>query len=1100
MRSLPLLRLVLSFGAATALAALFAMPLVAQTGTVSGTVREAGSGRVIVGAQVFVAGGVARACVGERCVARIVATSDEDGRFTLANIPAGDVTIRVRFVGFTTQAAQQTIRGGASVEVNFELSRSVIRLDEVVVTGAGGQVEKKQLGNTIETINLREIQNAPVSTFSEALAARNPSVVALPSSGLAGSGARIRIRGTNSLSMSNEPIVYLDGIRIDNGGGFDGGVPTEAGGVSRLDDISPESIERIEILKGSAAATLYGSEAASGVIQIFTKRGSSGAPRFNFHIEGGLSTYPDVYKPNAGFARDAAQAATINELYQLNVQPFEVFERTFVDDMLETGNQWIGSGTVTGGGEAVQYFASGRYTWDDGPFGGSQLGPARDHNRKYQGNINLTIFPRERLTFRVSGMFADTRHDTPENGNNIFGVVSLAMFGKPELASCDDVDLDGSQDIDRSQMVGATTPVCSVSGNPTGQIAFSTVRESMQQVLRQDSEHFNGSITASYAATADLDFEVTAGLDATNGRSFSFAPFGYDLDNFTGNNVDGFRNIGARNHRELSLDIKSRWSTRLSDFSSNLTVGGQGFISQDETSGGFGSQFPGPGLEVAGAAANQSLREQSLEIVNAGVFAQWQVGYQDFAYVTVGGRFDRNSAFGENESGEFYPKLSGSFILSDMPSWNSGLISTLRFRGAIGKSGLQPGAFDKFTTFGPGPTFEGPGLEPDNLGNPDLAPERSTEWEVGSEVGLFQNRVGLDFTYWKRVTKDALIARQFPVTGGFTQTQLDNIGELKGEGLEIKVDWLAMDKENVSLSFNANASFLDELIRSMGSAPPIKVGGSYPRYRNFLKEGFAPGTYFGAQLIDFTPGQNVPFDTNGDGNPDTEAEFRAFLTGTAEIELGSSEMGPLIRDDDGDGDLLDHLLGKPTPDWQGAFGFNLTLWRNLQINNLFEFKAGDYSVTNLTDAFRKSNPSIGRNVKAAAEVEATLLDPSTQSNEQARFDAAMQWATELKALAPFSGLNTIENAKFIRWRELSVTYNMPSSFASKFGFDNMSLSFTGRNLVKWDGYSGIDQEMNALSRCGGAGQASRDCNFLDGVDAFGLPLPRRYALSLRFGF
>ena len=1056
-----------------------------RTGTVRGVVRAEGTDRPIENAQVAV------------MATRIGTLTDREGQFEIANVPEGSVRLQIRAIGYATQTVVVSVLLTQPAVVNFVLRGSVIALDEIVVTGTGAAVEKKQLGNTIATIDFAKLQNAPVQTFSEALAAREPSVVVQASSGLAGSGARIRIRGTNSLSQSNEPIVYLDGIRIDNAGGLDG-VSANAAAPSKLDDINPESIERIEVLKGAAAATLYGSQASSGVIQIFTKRGSQGAPRFSFRIEQGISTYPDVFKPNAGFARDAAQAATINELYGLSVQPYEVFERTFVDDMLETGRQQSYSVSVTGGGQDVIYYVSGRVVNDNGPFGGQQLGPAKDVNRKVQGNFNISIFPRERLSFRVGGLFTDLRHELPNNGNNIFGVISLAMFGKPELASCDDIDGDGKQDIDPTQMVGNTTPVCSVSGNPTGQIAFQTVRESMQQVTVQDAEHFNGNIAVTYQAASTLSLEGIFGIDVTNGRSFEFAPFGYDLDKFTGNNVDGFRSIGSRNHRELTVDLKGIWSTRFGgDFSSTLTTGVQAFISKNRTSGGFGSRFPGPGLEVAGAAANQSLSESSLETVNTGVFAQEQLGFDDFVYLTLGGRWDKASAFGEETSGKFYPKLGVSIIPSDMLSWGSSLLSTFRVRAAVGRSGLQPGAFDKFTTFGPGPTSEGPGLEPRNLGNEDLKPERSTEWEFGAEFGLFDDRAAVDVTYWRRVTRDALIARQFPVTGGFTQSQLDNIGELEGKGVELKFDWLAMNRENVSIGLFINGSYLKETINSMGAAPPIKVGGSYPRYRNFLKEGFAPGTFFGAKLVDFTPGSTVPFDTNGDDLPDTEAEFRAFLAANPSISLSSSEMNPLIRDDDGDGDLLDHFLGKPVPDWQGSWGANVTLWQNLQINTVFEFKTGNYSVTNLTDAFRQSNPSIGRNFKQIAEVESDLLNPA--ASVDAKFDAAMQWATQLKALAPFSGLNTIENARFVRWRELSFAYRVPASFSSRFGLENFTISLSGRNLFKWDGYTGIDQEMNAIARCGGAGAASRDCNFLDGVDAFGLPLPRRYTLAIQFG-
>lgn len=1056
-----------------------------RTGIVRGVVRAEGTGRPIVNAQVAV------------LATRIGTLTDREGQYEIANVPEGSVRLQIRAIGYATQTIIVSVLLMQPATQDFVLRGSVVALDEIVVTGTGAAVEKKQLGNTIATIDAATLRNAPVQSFSEMLAAREPSMVVQPSSGLTGTGARIRIRGTNSLSMSNEPIVYLDGVRIDNAGTLDG-VSSNAATPSKLDDINPESIERIEVLKGAAAATLYGSEASSGVIQIFTKRGSQGAPRFSVRIEQGVSNYPSVFKSNAGFARDAAQAATINELYGLSLQPYEVFEREFVNDMLETGRQQSYSVSVTGGGQDIVYFLAGRVINDNGPFGGQELGPARDINRKVQGNFNISIFPRQRLSFRVGGLFTDSRHELPNNGNNIFGVIPLAMFGKPELASCDDIDGDGKQDIDRTRMVGNTTPVCSTSGNPTGQIAFQTVRESMQQVTAQDAEHFNGNIAVTYQAASSFNIEAKFGIDVTNGRSSEFAPFGYDLDKFTGNNVDGFRSIGSRSHRELTLDVKGIWSTRFGgDLSSTLTAGVQGFISKNRTSGGFGSRFPGPGLEVAGAAANQSLSESALETVNTGLFAQEQFGFNDFVYLTLGGRWDKASAFGEETGGAFYPKAGVSIIPSDISGWSSSLLSTVRVRAAVGRSGLQPGAFDKFTTFGPGPTSVGPGLEPRNLGNQDLKPERSTEYEVGAEFGLFDDRAAVDVTYWRRVTKDALIARQFPVTGGFTQTQLDNIGELEGKGVEVKLDWLAMNRENVSIGLFINGSYLKEKINSMGAAPPIKVGGSYPRYRNFLKEGFAPGTYFGAKLVDFTPGVNVPFDTDGDGLPDTEAVFRAFLAANSSISLSSSEMNPLIRDDDGDGDLLDHFLGKPTPDWQGSWGANVTLWQNFQINTVFEFKTGNYSVTNLTDAFRQSNPSIGRNIKQAAEVESTLLNPATSVD--ARFDAAMEWATELKALAPLSGLNTIENARFVRWRELSLAYRVPASFTDRFGLDNLTISLTGRNLFKWDGYTGIDQEMNALARCGGAGAASRDCNFLDGVDAFGLPLQRRYTLAIQFG-
>ena len=203
----------------------------------------------------------------------------------------------------------------------------------------------------------------------------------------------------------------------------------------------------------------------------------------------------------------------------------------------------------------------------------------------------------------------------------------------------------------------------------------------------------------------------------------------------------------------------------------------------------------------------------------------------------------------------------------------------------------------------------------------------------------------------------------------------------------------------------------------------------------------------------------------------------------------------MLRDDDGDGDLLDSYLGKPSPDWSGAFGTNITLWQNLDVNTLFEFKTGDYGITNLTDAFRKSNPLIGRNTLESATAEAAIENPS--ATEQEKFDAAMLWATELKGLNPHAGLNTIEDGKFLMLREISMTWRVPADITSKLGMSNLSLSLAGRNLKKWTPYTGIDQEMNYQSRCVGGGT---NCNFGDSIDAWGLPLPRRYSVSVQFGF
>ena len=1088
------------------------------TGTIRGVVTDVATGRPVDGVQIFVVG------------TELGTTSNATGQFQFS-VAAGSFTLRSRRVGYGSLTKTITVTAGEATVVDFALTQSAIGLDAVVVTGAGVATEVRRLGNTVGQIDVKALRNAPVANVSEQLAAREPGVSILPSGGLSGEGAQIRIRGTASLTQANEPIVYVDGVRVDRTGGFGDLVGTGGGGTpSRLDDINPEAIDHIEILKGAAAATLYGTEASAGVIQIFTKRGARGAPRFDFMSEQGLSNYPlGRYPAEAGFARwntiaDCVAAGNtstacsttlpvaerLNAFYGMNLTgAYQVFERNFVSNLLETGYHRTYSGSVSGGSPGVQYYVNGRYANEDGAFGGENLGPARDISGKVQGSAAISIFPTDNLRIHVTSQYVDSHNETPNNNNNIYAPLTNSIFSHPELATC-------------VTPRAASTPDgrggCTGPGNPTGVASFGTVREDMQRTNKQDAKHFTGSINASYQAFPSLAIEGTLGVDVTSQLSQAFRPFGNDVDGFINVSPQGDKTVDNRTQRIITTEMKSTWRRQIGDqLSSVFVVGGQGFITRLEDEGSSGSAFPGPGLEVTGAAANPSAYERFLESVNAGVFGQEQLGYRDYAYLTVGGRYDRNSAFGKTSEGVFYPKVSVSVIPSGMPAWGHSAVthklSTVRFRGALGQSGLQPSAFAKLTTFGALASELGPGLAPANLGNPDLRPEVSTEWELGTEIGMFENRAGLNATYWRRRTENALYPRQYAPSGGFRNLQLSNIGEIKSGGWDVSANLLPVNRGNVSVKLFLNTTWLWDFVTKLGDAPPLKVGGSYPRYRNFVQVGYPAGALFAAKLpgpcsarpagatyLCLAPGE-LPYDLTGpggtpDGRPDTEAEFLAYLS----VPRNPSVLNPLRVDEDGDGDFLDHYAGKSTPDWQGSFGLNATLLRNFEIGATFEYKFGNYTITNLTDAFRKANPVIGRNLRRASQAEATLLNPA--STAQQRLTAARQWAYELKALSPYDGLNQNENGAFLRFRELSLTYNLPTAWTERrLGLRYVSLTLSGRNLALWTPYTGIDPETNEYGRGGASADLGGiDQNFGQAIDAFGFALPRRFTFAVRVGF
>lgn len=1037
----------------------FTAAAAAQTGTVTGQVTDAASGRPLESAQVYIEG------------TALGTLTNSSGRYLFVNAPAGEHTVIAELVGYRSASETVTVTAGQTSTVDFGLSVTAIQLDQIVVTGTGVATEKKKLGNSIATVDVSNLQDAPITSFSDVLQGREAGVVTLPGGGDTGGSGRIRIRGSASLSQSNEPIIYLDGVRIDRGSNGSWGAGQAA--TRRIDDIDPTSIERIEILKGAAAATLYGTEASNGVIQIFTKRGQQGAPRWTIQTDQTAVRAPfDRFIPHADFPRDAEQVARMQHRWGVSLQPYEVYEVDYMSELYNTGYGQTYSGSVSGGSDLIQYFASGRYYNENGPFsklenvfadGGSLKN--EDTIVRRQGTLNVSIFPFDNVRLRVSGLYSESNQSSLAGGNNIFGVFSLGLMGQLRLAD---------------------------DNNRYGSLAFATLRETAERDIYEDVEHFAGSLNANWTIREGVVFDGTFGVDVTNGTKISFFPFGWNVDSFTTYNTEGIRSFGDRNHREVTGDFKLSWDNNFTDdISSTLLAGTQGYLSQNVYHGGSGQSFPGPGLEVASAGANQSTSESWHRVVNAGVYFQEQLGWQDWAFVTLGARFDANSAFGSDFETATYPKAAFSVIPTDLFEWDNETLSTFRIRAAWGRSGQQPGAFDKFTTFSPRPAEVGPGLAPSNLGNQALRPEVSTEIEFGAEFGLFNDRIGLDVTYWDRVTSDALINRQFPVTGGFVATQLDNIGQIDAKGVEVTVNGSVYNSENLSINVFANTAYIDDVITDMGGAPPLKTGGSYPRYRNFLKEGYSPGSFFGAVL---DPNMAIPLNLNGDCSEPTRAQALEFFS---EARNPSSFDVIPIGCAGGAAEYLDTYIGKPTPDFAGSTGFNVNFLGSFDLATNFEYRAGNYHTQDLTGAFRQANAVIGRNVPGTARVASIMQNPASTAEQ--RLEAALEWAREYRALAPMSGMNQIWTSDFMRLREVSLSYRLPTDMIEGIGLDNATVTFGGRNVYLWmfGDYRGIDPEINPQANCTGGGT---NCNFLTGTEAFGVPIPRRFTFSLRAGF
>ncbi len=723
-----------------ALAALTAVamtvePVAAQTGTVAGMVVDATSGAPINGAQVGIEG------------TQRGGLTNAAGRFLILNVPAGEQVVRVTYIGYRTTEMTVNVSSGGAATADFRLEVSAVTMDEIVVTGTAGAVERRKLGQSVASLNLENVkENMPVTGFSEVLEGRIPGVRSVGVAGGVGAGRELRIRGTSSFELNQRPVVYIDGVRVDTNAGewgslagatccaFSGGA-----GEDRLSDLNPEEIDRIEVLKGAAAATLYGSEASGGVIQIFTKKGrSNSAPQFTFSSSVGFNRhrenfptklYPNFTGPDGFQAWDSNKTLIENGL----VNSYDI--------------------TAQGGGEDVTYFIAGGFNYEEG-----SVKP----NDQTRGNmrINLNWTANEKWTVGINSAYSRNKIYSLQSGNNWMSLLGNATIGSPKNAT-------------------AETPY----GEP-----WIPVNNIKQVETFSNANRWTGGLNVTFQPMENFTHKLTVGLDNIDDQKQRNLPFGFF---YVYAGEAGERNIGYRSARTFTTDYLGQYTFDLGDnYGSQLAFGAQGFWETAETSMATGKSFAGPGVTTVGGAANTFGDEQFTETINLGAFAQNRFEIHDKLFLTAGVRVDGNSSFGENYGAQVYPKLDAAYNMNPIDNaWLPSAVSNLKLRAAWGKAGKAPGAFDQFQTYDATAVLgDIPGVTPDNPGNFDLEPEKTTEIEFGLDAGLFSDRLGVSVTYFDAQTTDALLRIALPSSAGFQSSQLRNVGEIANKGFEVSLD------------------------------------------------------------------------------------------------------------------------------------------------------------------------------------------------------------------------------------------------------------------------------------------------------------------------
>jgi len=978
-----------------------------QTGTVRGLITDAVTMRPLSSAQVSIVG------TGRGGLA------NSSGQFLVLNVPAGTHTLRVDLIGFATVEQQVTITAGQVSEVNLRLSQQALALDEIVVTGTAGETQRRSIGNSVTSLDASAVtESVPVPTLQEMLQGRSPGLTLVSNGGGAGDGSQIRLRGAGSLEGRFEPVMYVDGVRIESDGAQGGMCGSTVHCGSALDFLNPNDVESVEIIKGPAAATLYGAEAAGGVIQIITKRGRPGTGiQWSAGVDVGTSDW-NLARPNTFWQCTAANTtsssfpgcAGVAPGTVLNFQPMDVNPNAMRGNVGSDDSNGPGQTSYNlsarGGGQAFSYFISAEQSKEEGIF-------LNNFSDRTGGRANFGFTPNDEIDFSVNIGYVRTHVQSPLSNNSSNSILRNAYRGRanaayqyeegyrnfgPELANQWDLQTRGER-----YTLGAT-----VNYRPTDWF-------SNRLVLGLDYQ--NREIT---------DF---TGIDQTG-----LAPWGTTRSG-------GFVDIEIRPLHNWTFDYSGTISTDVGeDYSSSFSAGMQLLNRKSERFDITGEGLVANSLNLVSSAAINRGGQGFSEQTSLGFYVQEQVGYKNRLFATAAVRVDDNSAFGQDFSLVVYPKAQLSYVISDEDFFDYDMIDELKLRAAWGQAGNPPDPFVADRTYSAGATSNGDVivnlLRPSSFGNADLKAETGSELELGFETSLMDGRVGVDFTYYNQTTRDALIAVPDPPSSGFSGEHFVNVGEVSSSGFEVLLSttpfYTRALQWDATVAFSKNSGKLV----SWGDAPLTEIEfGSFATVQRHIP-GYPMGGFWSTDVERDASG--APILTGGDVTVEDEKEYVGPSNPTRELSLTNT----------------------------------FTILDNLRLYTNFDYKGGHYQWC----AICSIRSRIDRNTQL-------VNDPNSDP-------------VEVAVVRSLQTKTWIKEADFIKLREISLSYRLPSSLAENIKFNDISVTLAARNLWMWTKYK-FDQE--------GLGSPDPEVNFsstsrFGRADYASIPMLRSFALGLRFNF
>ena len=977
-----------------------------------------------------------------------------NGTYRIVGVPNGTYTVRASRIGFGAATATVTVTSSVEVSQDFRLVVAENVLDRVTVSGAtGGSARAREVGASVSRIDTTQFNVAAVTNLSQILSARTPGVTVQAGGGTIGVSNRIRLRGPTSINLSNDPLLVIDGL-VSNNNTSNFAVGVGGATTSRLDDINPQDIEDIQVLKGAAATALYGTGAANGVIQITTKRGKAGKARWGIYTEAGSdrtlvpesdplnsTNYRQIGRSAAGGRVNCGLEAQVlgtcvsrDTLYSTspfaNESPFRI-----------GGSNRMGV-NVSGGSEAVQYYLGGELFRQNGI-----VGPSGARRTNLRANVGANLTSALRADITVS--YLKSVLNLPINDNAFAGVLSAGLLGGA---------------FDCTPQSRALIQECRAGNDSTsrGYVSVNVpVRQYFAQTQQQDVDRLQTGMTLRYTPKRWLEGTLRAGGDFVYRYDQQTVPPNQVFLNAA--SIEGSR-FQARAYTptytvtantKASYDLSSR--IRLSTL-----VGGQYTNEANRFTSAFGAILLPGTSSLSGTNARFAVNEVNSQIVTVAGVVEQTASLNDRLFLTAAMRLDNSSVFGAgSREFVFYPSLSSSYVISE-EKWfpKVGFIDQLRLRGSIGEAGNRPGFRQSETFFNsvsvngassdasiPAVTIGGP------VGNALLKPEITREVEGGFDFNLAGGRIDGEFTSFQKDTRDLLVGRVLAPSLGVAGTQNINLSKMTTRGLEGTINIKLIDTKRFSYEQRFTVTTFNNEIGELGSIDgqpiaPIVFG------RQQFRAGYPAGGYFDRKILSFS-------DLNSDGII-SRANCPAYGGLASPIRVGGGPCEIVLSDS------LEYL-GSPLPTRVVSFQSGVRVAKNLQFSVLVDYRTGARLYNN-TREFRNNGGF---------------------ANGPDFWDIRAPLADQVKSAARAMGTSDgyIEDASFVRLGEVSMTWVVPAAAARILKSGGLSLTLAGRNLGLWTDYTGFDPEV--ISNPG--------ANFTT-TDFLTNPPGRSYTLRVNFNF